>query len=75
MTDNKRGNINMPSSSKTKISTHLFFLVQKVLNINNIHPSIKKAEYAVRGALPIRAEELSKVFIKNEFLYTNIFLY
>jgi alanine transaminase len=36
--------------------------VQKVLNINNIHPSIKKAEYAVRGALPIRAEELSKVF-------------
>ncbi|KAI8878165.1 PLP-dependent transferase [Backusella circina FSU 941] len=35
-------------------------LTQKVININTIHPSIKKAEYAVRGALPIRAEELSK---------------
>ncbi|KAF7728527.1 hypothetical protein EC973_005931 [Apophysomyces ossiformis] len=32
----------------------------KVLTIETMHPLIKQAEYAVRGALPIRAEALSK---------------
>ncbi|KAG1054992.1 hypothetical protein G6F46_000275 [Rhizopus delemar] len=33
---------------------------EKVLNIETMHPLIKNVEYAVRGALPIRAEALSK---------------
>lgn len=32
----------------------------KVLNIETMHPLIKNVEYAVRGALPIRAEALNK---------------
>lgn len=31
----------------------------KVLNIHNINPRIKNVEYAVRGKLAIRAEEIS----------------
>ncbi|CAO3637264.1 unnamed protein product [Cunninghamella echinulata] len=32
----------------------------KVLTTETMHPLVRKAEYAVRGALPIRAEALSK---------------
>lgn len=31
---------------------------EKVLNINNVNPLIKNVEYAVRGKLAIRAEEI-----------------
>lgn len=33
----------------------------KVLTMETMNPHIRNAEYAVRGALPIRAEVLSKV--------------
>ncbi|KAG2228677.1 hypothetical protein INT48_004820 [Thamnidium elegans] len=37
----------------------------KVLNVNTMHPLIKNVEYAVRGALPIRAEALSAQLKKD----------
>lgn len=33
----------------------------KVLTTETMHPLVKSVEYAVRGALPIRAEALSQV--------------
>lgn len=37
----------------------------KVLTVESMNPQIRNAEYAVRGALPIRAEALSKVRLGN----------
>jgi hypothetical protein len=39
----------------------LSFKIGKVLTIETMHPLVKSVEYAVRGALPIRAEALSQV--------------
>lgn len=42
---------------------HVYSLTTKgkVLTLDTMHPLIKNVEYAVRGAVPIRAEALSKV--------------
>lgn len=37
---------------------------EKVLNVNNMNPLIKNVEYAVRGKLAIRAEEI-RVDLEN----------
>lgn len=37
----------------------------KVLTTDTMHPLVKSVEYAVRGALPIRAEALSQVRLKG----------
>ncbi|KAI8979833.1 pyridoxal phosphate-dependent transferase [Mycotypha africana] len=37
----------------------------KVLTVDTMHPLIKNAEYAVRGALPIRAEAISQQLKKD----------
>lgn len=37
----------------------------KVLTTETMHPLVKSVEYAVRGALPIRAEALSQVRLKG----------
>ncbi|KAH0614801.1 uncharacterized protein H6S33_000437 [Morchella sextelata] len=34
---------------------------RKALNLSNINPHVKKAEYAVRGAIPIKSEEYRKL--------------
>lgn len=44
-----------------------------MLTLDTMHPLIKNVEYAVRGAIPIRAEALSKVrsrivFLRGELL-------
>lgn len=47
----------------------------KVLTVETMHPLVKSVEYAVRGALPIRAEALSAVsnmIWKEGFFFVNI---
>jgi hypothetical protein len=38
-----------------------------VLTVETMHPLVKNVEYAVRGALPIRAEALSLVNISVRY--------
>lgn len=42
---------------------------ERVLNINNINPLIKNVEYAVRGKLAIRAEEIRTDLEKGQGKY------
>jgi alanine transaminase len=44
-----------------RLFTIFFFFVAKVLTTETMHPLVRQMEYAVRGALPMRAEALSKV--------------
>ena len=39
---------------------------EKVLNINNMNPLIKNMEYAVRGRLAIRAEEINNQLAQGQ---------
>lgn len=50
------------------IHVYSFTTKDKVLTLDTMHPLIKNVEYAVRGAVPIRAEALSKVRNKIVFL-------
>ncbi len=44
-------------------------LGSKILKLHNINPTIIKTEYAVRGELAIRAEQLKNVAIKGFFFH------
>jgi len=56
-TSSKTQSVN--SSNIKKVSS----MKRKVLNEDTINPCIKRCEYAVRGELAIRAEELREVNI------------
>ncbi|KAJ8653842.1 hypothetical protein O0I10_010523 [Lichtheimia ornata] len=59
-------------STRTKVQPSRLYLVSraastgKVLTVESMNPQIRNAEYAVRGALPIRAEALSKELQANK---------
>ena len=42
------------------------FCLDKVLKVSNINPHILKAEYAVRGSVLIKAEELNSKLSKKD---------
>lgn len=50
---------------KRGTNTILHVIERKVLTVETMHPLVKNVEYAVRGALPIRAEALSEVWYHN----------
>lgn len=42
---------------------------EKVLTVQNMNPKVKKVEYAVRGRLAIRAEEIRNDLAENKGYY------
>jgi len=63
--------VSTTSSSKTQLVNSsnikkLNGMRKKVLNEDTINPCIKRCEYAVRGELAIRAEELREVNTYNK---------